>query len=248
MSDSIHVLQYKNGNSNKVWAIDSRQNSDGGHDIWYGRSGAQLQHKPMNTAGFQRRLQSKIGKGYVRMTGVTIDRDRRVVVLSNSQEDDLENIPESYWYRINTRVPEQQIRDWLKETLNLLAKQFRQQAEILESLPVFQSLAQGKRNGGAELSEGPLAVLLLFGLRRYLRGHASALASKDDVEIADDNNTLLTNDFEKLCKQIKAGTEFKEMRKSISLADFKKYAIVLGACDAPVDLISIQSDTKAAFF
>lgn len=248
MSDSIRVLQYTDGKSDKIWAVDSEPNADGGHDIWYGRTGKTLQFKPSNTADYQKRIQSKLAKGYVHFADATIDRDSRKVVSDDHQISDPESVPESFWYRINTRVPEQQIRDWLKETFNLLAEQFRQQAEILESLPVFQSLAQGKRNGGAELSEGPLAVLLLFGLRRYLRDHAVAPTHEDDVEIADDNNALLTNDFDQLCKQIKSGEQFAEMRKAMSLADLKKYAIVLGACEAPVDLILIQSDTKAAFF
>jgi hypothetical protein len=248
MSDMIHVLEYKNGTSDKVWVIDARLNTGGGHDIWYGRSGTRLQYRPSTDTDFQKRMNSKLAKGYVRLHGFTIDRSTLRVVQTGTGEDDIPIIPESYWFSIDELVTPRMIRDWLQTARQSLADQCFTKAEELVALPVYESLLQGKRNGGAELSEGPLAVLLLFALRRHLRFTAFGAMAVDRVQIADDNNALLTDKFEELFELFKTGKEYEEMRHSVSPSDFKKYAIAIGACEAPVDLISIQSDTKAAFF
>ena len=245
MSGSITVLQYKDKRSDKIWAIDSKPNANGGHDIWYGRRGTRLRHSPTDDKNWRKRMNDKLGKGYTKADGLTVDYST-CYVTSLSEEPD--TLPSSFWYRVSAQVSDHQMRDWLDTTSDAFAEQFCDKAEELEQLPVFQSIYHGKHSGGAEISEGPLALLLLFALRRHFLETASADTSSELVQIADDNNQILTTRFDELLELFASGSDYAELRKHCSVSDFIKYGIALGACEAPVDLNAINSDTKAAFF
>lgn len=246
MSDDIRVLHYADNTSDKYWAIDTRPNSKGGHDVWYGRRGKPLLFRSTDKADWRRQFEAKLRKGYLKFKTLTIDRSTNMVV----SKDDLESsIPNQFWFRISTQVPETQIASFLASVLNTFAEQFRDEATTLASLPVFKSLLSGSHSGGAELSEGPLAILLLFALRRHLTEQGpSASLSFAPIEIVDDDNTLLTDSFDELAELYGTSKEFSDMRQSCPTADFRKYAIALGAIEAPIDLTVIESNTKAAFF
>lgn len=244
MSSEIRVLHYRDNRSDKIWAIDEKPNADGNHDVWYGRRGNTMTFRPISDSDWFARYQAKLDKGYKPCPDKTIDRNTNLVVSKEPEE-----VPATLWFWISDQVSDLQILDFLESSLNTMTEQFRQQAETLASLPVFKSLSQGQRTGGAELSEGPLAVLLLFALRRHLREQRPAAdLSFDPSEIADDNNELLPDSFEQLFEQFSSEKEYQDMRKACPPSDFRKYAIALGAIEAPIDLIAIQSDTKAAFF
>lgn len=245
MSGSITVLHYRDSTSDKIWAIDSKPNSDGGHDIWYGRRGSSLRYSPTSDSNWRKRLNDKLGKGYTRAEGLTVDPETcRVIALSEEQN----SLPSSLWYHVSSKVSDHQMRDWLDATSDRFAEQFCDMAEELEQLPVFQSIYHGKYSGGAEISEGPLALLLLFAFRRHFRKSDTSDTLRGPVQIADDNNQLLTSDFDEFIELIAKGSEFAALRQRCTESDFKKYGVALGACDAPVDLNAICSDTKAAFF
>lgn len=245
MNLDIKVLHYVDETSDKIWAIDPQPNANGGHDVWYGRSGKVMTFRPTEKSDWARLHDAKIRKGYERCPGLTINRNTNLVVA----RDDLDSLPEQFWFRISTQVPETQIASFLASVLNAFTEQFRDEATTLASLPVFKSLLSGSHSGGAELSEGPLAILLLFALRRHLTEQSpSASLSFAPIEIVDDDNTLLTDSFDELAELYGASKEFSDMRKICPPADFRKYAIALGAIEAPIDLTVIESNTKAAFF
>lgn len=246
MSDDIRVLHYTDSKSDKYWAIDTRPNANGGHDVWYGRRGKPLVFRSTDKADWRRQYEAKLRKGYVKRRTLAIDRNSNMVVSKSDLES---SIPNQFWFRISTQVPETQIASFLASVLNTFTEQFRDEATTLASLPVFKSLLSGNHSGGAEISEGPLAILLLFALRRHLTEQGpSASLSFAPIEIVDDDNTLLTDRFDELAELYAASKEFSDMRKSCPPADFRKYAIALGAIEAPIDLTVIESNTKAAFF
>ncbi|MCG8613792.1 MAG: hypothetical protein MI864_25055 [Pseudomonadales bacterium] len=104
-------------------------------------------------------------------------------------------IPATLWYRVSNQASVNLVRDYLNTTLYLLSGKYNAEARKLKELPIFEQLYEGKMSGGAEYKEGPLAVLLLFGLRRYLNDIAELPASVDFVQIADDSNTMLPSRF-----------------------------------------------------
>lgn len=245
MSNDIRVLHYRDAKSDKIWAIDPQLNAEGGHDVWYGRRGGVMTFRPTDKSNWVKQQDAKFRKGYELCSGLTIDRNTNMVIA----REDLDSLPRQFWFRISTQVPDAQIQTFLASALNNLTEQFRDQAKALASLPVFKNLLSGCHSGGAEVSEGPLALLLLFALRRHLTEQSpSASLSFAPIEIVDDDNTLLTDSFDELAELYGASKEFSDMRKSCPPADFRKYAIALGAIEAPIDLTVIESNTKAAFF
>lgn len=246
MNLDIKVLHYADETSDKIWAVDPKPNANGGHDVWYGRRDKVMTFRPTEKSDWISLHDAKIRKGYECCSGLTIDRNTNMVVARGDPEN---IIPNQFWFRISTQVPETQIAGFLASVLNTFTEQFRDEATTLASLPVFKSLLGGSHSGGAELSEGPLAILLLFALRRHLTEQGpSASLSFAPIEIVDDDNTLLTDSFDELAELYGTSKEFSDMRQSCPTADFRKYAIALGAIEAPIDLTVIESNTKAAFF
>ena len=80
MSDDIRVLHYADKTSDKYWAIDTRPNAKGGHDVWYGRRGKPLVYRSSDKADWRRQYEAKLRKGYLKFKSLTIDRSTNMVV------------------------------------------------------------------------------------------------------------------------------------------------------------------------
>lgn len=277
MSNEIIVLHFQDDRSDKFWAINTEQKPNATYDVWYGRRGSKLAYSELANMDWQERMQQKLDKGYKRVDGVTIDKDTSTVVpYLQDTEDELE-VPASLWYRVSSVVPLGNIRDYLHTTIHFLSNYCVSEVDKVKQLPTFTNLYEGKRNGGSEYLEGPLAVFLLFGLRRYLNDIADKDSSSDElVQIADDSNSMLPHRFSNLgvhlAKAFMAlGNEqgwhvnrllveefHKEYIDEIAEKhDLKHYtmvtatnplAIAMGCIDEPINLAVIRTDKKAAFF
>lgn len=195
MSNEIVVLHCQEGSSDKIWAINKVLNADKTHDVWYGRRGSRLTRAKLANMNWQERMQQKLDKGYHEVDNVTVDVENNVLVslLQETEEDD--EIPTSLWYRVSSQVPVTLIRDYLNITIHLLSERHEEDLERLKQLPVFLALHDGKISGGADYKEGPLALMLLFGLRRYLNDIAGSSESAELMQIANDANELLPERF-----------------------------------------------------
>jgi len=270
MSNEIVVFHFQGGNSDKNWAIRKKENADGSHDVWYGRRGTRLRHVAQKGLSFAKRMNEKLKKGYQRVEGATIDVETRKVIFLSDSSNDVPSIPSSLWYRFrDSHFNRNDIQEYLDTTVLNLADEFKHEAEILVELPIFKALRQGDKNGGAELSEGPLGIFLMFALRRYMRDEGFIPGTNDFIQLAEDNNDTLSNDFDFLGDLIvESSVAFldvnqcinddksvnhdtireKHLNRFLSLSATKELAIAMNCIEAPVNLQAIASETRASFF
>ena len=269
MIRDILVLHYQDGSSDKIWAINKIKNADNTYDVWYGRKGNKLKHVKLGNMSWHERVEQKLSKGYREMDTAIIDVESSMLV-PNLEETE---IPTSLWYQVSDQVPVDAIRDYLNTTTSLLSESFVSELESLKGLPTYQNLYEGNKKGGTEYQEGPLAVLLLFGLRRYLMEFTNPDASVCLLQLVDDSNQHLPPRFEamgeyieKFCISLFAKngwyaesdsdqnnlTEFiakqQGLEHYLSIVSIKPLAIAMGCIDMPIDLSVINTETKAAFF
>lgn len=271
MSNEIVVFHFKGGSSDKYWAIRNEENADGTHDIWYGRRGSRLRHDTVAMAekSFAVRLNEKLKEGYEGVENATVDVESREVIFLDDQVENVSPIPDTLWYRLSGLVPVLQVQEFLDTTLTALAEEHEEDALKLKALPIFHELQQGTLSGGVEMSEGPLAVLLLFAFRRYLKANDDLIVAGDLVQIADDNNNLLPDCFDDLGELVvescvalfahcgylnfdltidQEATRKNNVQHYVSLSNIRQLAIAMGCIDAPIDLTIISTETTAAYF
>lgn len=271
MSNDFVVLHYQDGSSDKIWAINKVANADNSHTVWFGRRGTKLQSKKVGYKTWSSLMQSKLDKGYREVENVTIDVENNVVVPFLQATEEL---PDAMWYRVSNQVPVNVIRDYLNITIQLLSEHSDEELERLIQLPTYKALYAGKKSGGADYTEGPLALLLLFGLRRYLKNVAGSPLFTEIMQIASDGSELLPERFADIEDYVRSyaiglfehngwlgnrtNGDWEEYVDGVakqhllshytSVAGIKPLAIAMGCIDAPIDLAFIRTQTKAAFF
>tara|TARA_Y100001970_G_scaffold26957_1_gene32594 strand:- start:7709 stop:8533 length:825 start_codon:yes stop_codon:yes gene_type:complete len=274
MSNEFVVLHYQDGSSDKIWAINKVANADNSHTVWFGRRGTKLQSKKVGYKTWSSLMQSKLDKGYHEVENVTIDVENSVVVPFLQATEESEELPDALWYRVSNQVPVNVIRDYLNITIQLVSEHSNEELERLIQLPTYKALYAGKKSGGADYTEGPLALLLLFGLRRYLNDVAGSPLSTEIMQIANDGSELLPERFADIEDYVRSyaiglfehngwfgnrtSGDWKEYVDGVarqhnlshytSVIGIKPLAIVMGCIDAPIDLTVIRTETKAAFF
>jgi len=266
---NIIVLHYKQGSSNKIWAIDKRLNANNTHDVWYGKKDTMLTRKSVSAEKMRwyDRVQKKIYKGYREVDNVTIDN--KVVIPLLQETEEVEEISTSLWYRIRHHTPIRLINDYLNITIHLLSERHEEDLETLKKLPIFLALQEGKMCGGVDYKEGPLALMLLFGLRRYLKD--VAFDEPDLMHIANDMDELLPERFadithyvEMFCESLFTANGWMsnqapkasidgiaqqyDLSHYTSKTGIQSLSIAMGCIDAPIDLTVIRTEKKAAFF
>lgn len=275
MNGSIVVLEYKDDGSDKIWAIDNKLTANGEIEVWYGRRDNLLRRKCVSVSqNIDERISEKISKGYRYCEPeLTIENNQLVSRIGDTENGSV--IPTSLWYRVCSLAPLSVIRDYLNTTTHLLSGQYEDEIERLTQLHIYKSLYKGELSGGTELSEGPLAILLLFGLRRYLNDMSNSPVSGDLVQIVDDSNNMLPERFEgvgdyieECCedffvsngwmskgqvlldgtKRLLVVAKVNGFEHYTSVTTINKLAIAMGCIDAPIDLNEIETDKKAAFF
>lgn len=275
MITRIVVLVLRDGDSDKVWAINKTLTAKGEIEVWYGRRNNLLRRKCVSASpNVDERISEQTSKGYENCEpGTTIENDQLVNPNGDTESGNI--IPTSLWYRVSGLVPVGSIRDFLNTTTHLLTGQYEEEVEKLKQLSIYNSLYNGELSGGVEFSEGPLGLLLLFGLRRYFQDFDLPPISGDLVQIADDSNNILPDRFGALgdyvtecCENffvsngwlskgqvLVDGTERLQVVGKVygfehytSITEIKQLAIAMGCIDAPIDLTVIQTDHKAAYF
>lgn len=253
----IKVYHYRDQRSDKVWAIDPSPNQDGNHRVWYGPRKGRLTERVIS-AFVDIKIREKLRKGYLEAVDLTIDTTNGTLVFVSDMIDSdatTEPLPTSLWYRFSkqsdpksTSKLREILRTFLITTVANLASECEEALMELTSTPLYKNLHDAKLSGGVEYEEGPLAILLLFALRRFCNTKWIGNQETGDlIQIADDNNNLLPHQFEALAPYIKASSI--ERTPSYSpLNAITDIAIAMGCISAPVNLTALQTSTKAAFF
>lgn len=275
MSNDIVVLHCQENGSDKFWAIHTKRDEKNLHMVFWGKRGAKLQSKLVTCKnGWKAYMSGKLATGYREVENVTIDVDTKMVVPIPQVTEEHEELPQELWYRVSNQVPVTAIRDFLGITVHLVSEHCAEELERLIQLPTYKALNAGKKSGGADYSEGPLALLLLFGLRRYLNDVAGFSVSTEIMQIASDESELLSERFSDLDAYVRSfaislfehngwlndrtSADWKEYVDGVarqhnlshytSVTGIKPLAILMGCIDAPIDLTAIRTETKAAFF
>lgn len=274
MSNGFVVLHFQKGGSDKIWAIRKDPSGPALHDVWWGRRGSKMQTRQVPCdSGWIAQMNKKLSKGYREVENVTIDVENGVVIPLQSETATAE-IPDALWYRVSTQIPLSLVRDYLSITRELVSDFGAYELVRLEQLPTFKALQDGRKAGGADYVEGPLALLLLFGLRRYLNELSGPASTTEAMQVANDANELLPERFAQIGPYLKVFCESwfinegwvdsqtagnpvvqvggigqqHELAHYTSLSAIKPLAIAMGCIDAPIDLTVIRTETKAAFF
>lgn len=274
MSNDFVVLHYQDGSSDKIWAINKVANADNSNTVWIGRRGKKLQSVIVRDKTWSLLMQCELDLGYSVVENVTIDVENSAVVPFLQATEDSEELPDALWYRVSNQVPVNVIRDYLGITIHLVSEHCALELERLIQLPTYKALYAGKKSGGADYTEGPLALLLLFGLRRYLNDIAGFSGSSEIMQIANDASELLPERFANIEAYVRSyaiglfehngwlnnrtSADWKEYVDGVarqhnlphytSITGIKPLAIMMGCIDAPIDLTAIRTETKAAFF
>ncbi len=253
MNKQIQVYHYTDGQrSDKVWAIDPTPDLDGNHRVWYGSRHGTLRLLVIST-DLDKKVREKLRKGYNVSDQLTIDTDNCCLVEKVS-EPEIQPLPTSLWYRFSMQSDpkslealEELIEEFLITTDHNLAKESIEDLNNIKSLPLYQNLLGAKINGGVEFKEGPLAILFLFALRCFCNNKWTRNQDGDLVQIADDDNNLLSHEFEAIEPYIIASSKEVDSPYS-SLQAVNSIAIALGCKSAPINLSVMQTNTRAAFF
>lgn len=250
--DTIRVFHYQGGSSDKTWAINTVVRADGHYNVWYGRRGHTLTHDTVPAAeDAYKRIRKKEAKGYSEKPSLTVDtKTRQVVHRTDPQpEPEPEKASGSWWFTIPAHLDHKLIGCCFEEAIDKLTELDSKEAEYLRGTAVFKVLQSDERQGEIEFREGPMALLLIQGLRRSV-----TKAGGGDILIADDVGNMVTTDLAFMetivatanHEYLESGNGQKEHYSSLKA--IKPYAIALGCMDAPVNLSVIKTDTAAAFF
>lgn len=268
MSDIV-VLHYQDHSSNKIWAIDTTKNQTGKYSVWYGKRDTRLRHDEVPAdPGWEKRIQQKEAKGYERLYAYTIDTETKLMVLRPEELEEVA-IPSSLWYRASSKIRKLELAVFLGDTVQNLRDYDSHEADCLESLPIYKALMNGDMNSGADYEEGPLAILLLYAIRRHFQHDAEHLFNGGDLfQISDDSNCMLPDRFDDIgeyisesCKALfikrgwmSEGENFLNVAEHVNKQHYttviaiKPLATALGCIEAPVDFSVIQTEIRAAFF
>ncbi len=261
--ESIRVFHYQDSRSNKYWAVDLKPVLTGVYGIWYGAaSGSKLTSKTVpDSPSVSRRIQDKLDKGYIEKPDLTIDRESGRVIDRGSVSD--ENVRDALWYTFTDPGPEKiaTMRKIVSTFLIQLESQLKEldssEYEALLSNQTYQSLQsfnQGVSGEEIDYSDGPLAALLLFGLRRHLRTYsdpemALSVVGDDGFHMPpkfEEMDSLIASMFKALSD--KQETDSRDLSHYGLQPTIEKLAIAFGCIDAPIIMSEIETNVEAAFF
>ena len=115
---------------------------------------------------------------------------------------------------------------------------------------VFRSLKAFQRTntvGDAPFSDGPVSLLILFGLRRYLGNHGFDSAT---LHIVEESGHCISDKFPENHHLIDVLFQSIAGSKSVQKADVYKDKLAQEylCIDKPVDFAALQSETSASYF
>lgn len=240
MSDSpIYVLS----NSSNTVAAVQQDNENKQMKLWTGLrvEGSILNCDFVQNQSLEEVLDELSEQGYSLDTRYTI-KDKTLVLDADGNVN--KGINPEIWYTVLPFITESMIQEYVKHALSQLRGLDDKFANELVSLAVYQDLSLGKLNGGSDYKDGPLGLLLLFGMRRYFKA-----VSNERIMLADDDTKMLSERYEDIGPLITKISEYSNhWFLSKSKKDIQKIAVALGCLEAPIDLSEIQTKTVAAFF
>lgn len=275
MSSQIFVY-YAKSNPSYIKAIDTEPNEDGTHTVWHGHKDSRLHSFNLANMSFEEWIMEQLGKGYCSVEA-ELDRESSRVSIAVFKSN-LSPIPVNLWFRRTGDIPLAFLRAAIDSIHSQLAVNNPTDADRLFYLPVTRALYNGAENGGAEYCEGPLALLLLFALRRHFREPGEVAGSPEMYpyfQVSDDSNNLLPDDFDDLgayimemCEawlteigKIEDGASLEKGDSAVleaaasfgvshytSVKSIEKIATVMGCIDPRIDLSATPTKVENAFF
>lgn len=274
MSGQILIL-YAKSNPSDIKAIDTQPNADGTHTVWHGHKDSRLHTFNLANMSSDEWYQEQLGKGFC-LVEAKLDRDSSRVSIE-IMKPNLSPIPANLWFRVSSELPPEKLREAMDQIHSKLVDEHPKDADRLFYLPVYRALYNGTKNSGAEYSEGPLALLLLFALRRHFRGPGSPSDNSGGelFQVSDDSNNLLPDDFDDLgayviemCEawlirlnRLEEGASLAEGDDAIleaaktveashyaSVKTIEKIATVMGCIEPRIDLSATPTKVENAFF
>ncbi len=276
---SSRYLPDQDRTTEAYWAINTVPTANG-FQMWFGRdTGFQLRDSGFlsATTSVDEHILDWTGKNFLRRPDMRLDVDKSEVILISTSPDRVESteLPAGIWFRISPDITLQDVQHFLTETANSLAEIYESEAIRLVDLPVYKHLFKGQ-NCGADISEGPLALLLLFALRLHFNEKCLRENGEENaVQVVDDDNTILPDRFDQLGEYlsetfeafcifhgwIKKGDVLKygqnllldtakkmNMESHTSAQGIKSIAIAMGCLPGYVDLSNVKSVVASAYF
>tara|TARA_R110001592_G_scaffold221139_2_gene475792 strand:+ start:3700 stop:4524 length:825 start_codon:yes stop_codon:yes gene_type:complete len=273
---AIRVYHNTDGSSDKYWAISDQLDSDGNHEIWYGRRGSTLTFTTRSENKHWTKLAGeKLSNGYKERSSLTIDRHSRKVV-NTTNVSDLPPMPSAVEKPNCAYFVVKPWQQELDEQLDLKSEVSAMRLEFIEAVKGFDStlakldfdflpdysdsVENNELHCEIEYVKGPLAFLFLFALKHKLAKHSfDVLISNDDLTLnenptkSDDLFTVVRGEWlSDNTEMPNDGIVAKQVRDAcIKLADrifFNQLCIEVGSKEAPFSLSSIEAPSKAAFF
>lgn len=273
---AIHVYHFNEGSSDKYWAISDQLDSDGNHEIWYGRRGSTLTFTTRSENKHWASIaEGKLKKGYTERSSLTVDRSARKVVQVRNVAD----LPPLAGSPTKSRSAFFVVRpfdDDLAEDVDLKSEVLSLLTSFIKSVKDFDStlaqldfaflpdysdsVTENTLHCEVEYDKGPLAFLFLFVVKHQLADRGfEVLISNDDLIVnssptkADDLFSLTRAEWlSDNSAMPNDGIVAKQVRDAcIKLADrvfFNQLCIEVGSKEAPFSFRNIETTSKAAFF
>jgi hypothetical protein len=288
MSSDIRVFVHQEDGADNIWAINMEINQDGTHTTWFGVHGKPLSsiNTMMSTAEFL--VKEKLINGYTTVRNLTIDTDSEELIhIDGRRVSSLDEFPEinpslspvglhdALWYRISTGVPSRHIQMYLTNVSRSVSEFNPEERDRLLQLRTFNDLKSGIKSGGADYGEGPLALLLLFGLRRYLNNISNSNSGLRNMDLVSGADNFLTEKFSETADELRAfliemfdrngwlsdrNPEFDwmdyvqrvarrhGMHHYTSIYHIKTLAVAMGCVDPSINLSELRSALASGYF
>lgn len=171
-NNSIKVFTKRDYSSDMVWAINTDEYRKERHEVWFGRITQKLSLSTISKGDRETMIKNMNDKGFHEDEYLTIDRDSQMVKSNESNIPDIQfghstidPLVTTLIYQLSEHLPRSIVRDYLSITVSNLDDTL---SEELKSLDTYKNIEAGLPVGICNLSEGTLAVFLLFGLRKYV--------------------------------------------------------------------------------
>ena len=246
------VLRFRKGQTDKVWVICPELGVGSGHLVFWGASRwtnnttHKLQGKTVS-GSFESRITKKRKEGYAPWcdNGFDIDAQRVFHVDVSKASQQQASAGAEFWYRIDLGISTQSIAIFLNTLRQELAV-YESESQIepaclvdqFNALSLVTALKEGRHSGSVNYTDGPLAALLLFALRRAYSSY---------ILVSDDDNEMLPSRFDELYTLLSNEHLFGRMPNHWMPPAFKDIGIALRCLDRPIDLTAITSDKPSAY-
>lgn len=270
---AIHLYHYRDGASDKYWAINDVQTTPGVFEVWYGRKGRPLTNGTKKSdKQWWEVAEEKVRKGYVDRKHLTVGSDNRVTLLNEvSVNIDAEikqatEIPRLYWAidapddastqsLIQNEL--QSICDSFLDDLDEADSRFKQHAD---NTLAIGDLMDGHYKGEMAYQQGPFGFLLLYVVARSLSrsGFDTHITDSDGLTLPQNPTKAFELFLEVVDEWLSLVKDTAETQEVVTEARniasrlrnesyFREICVAVKAKEAPLQLKGLDGQ-RSAFF